>query len=348
MTPETLPARVRLAEALDRVGLMRAVLAARARSLLPWRWLTVLAYHRVAPAGSGFDADVIDATPHQFEQQVATLKRYFTLVDSRAVDDWRAGQPLPPNPAMITFDDGYRDNHDVVLPILRRHGVSATFFVSTAYVSDRRLFWWESIAYLLQQTRRTSLQLSYPHPMDFPLSDAGRRGDAIRRLLRMVKDLPGLDLDRFVQELAATCDVSFTSADERRLSADLIMSWDHVRALRAAGMDVQSHGHRHRILGTQSAEDTEQDLATARAQLEDKLDSPVHALAYPAGRGLGMAPSFRNAVVRAGYTLGFTCGTGIDRLGPRMDWLNIRRVSMESGMSTAYLRGCLAIPALAY
>ena len=42
---------------------------------------------------------------------------------------------MPRNPAVITFDDGYRDNHDEALPVLQRHRAPATFFVSTRYVS---------------------------------------------------------------------------------------------------------------------------------------------------------------------------------------------------------------------
>ena len=53
-----------LASVLDRLGLSRAVLAARARDVYPWRWLTVVTYHRVADATArGFDPDVVDASP---------------------------------------------------------------------------------------------------------------------------------------------------------------------------------------------------------------------------------------------------------------------------------------------
>ena len=99
--------RVQLAQALDRVGLWGLVLEARARALLPRRTLTVLTFHRVAAAGApGFDLDVSDTTPEAFDRQVGMLKRYFTLIDTVALDAHRAGAPLPPNPALITFDDG--------------------------------------------------------------------------------------------------------------------------------------------------------------------------------------------------------------------------------------------------
>lgn len=136
--------------------------SAQARPWWPWRRLTVVTYHRIGDPGSGFDADVVDATPAQFDRQVAMLKRHFTLVGTDDLADHLAGAKLPANPAMITFDDGYRDNHDVALPILRRHDVRAVFFVATGYVTERRLFWWERISHAVAQTKRERLVLVYP------------------------------------------------------------------------------------------------------------------------------------------------------------------------------------------
>src|SRR5437762_12545913 len=96
----------RVAGALYRVGAIDAILAARRRAWSPW--LTVVTYHRVqADSDHPFDRDVIDATPEAFDQQLALFARYFSLV---SVDDVlgliRRGTKLPPNPLLISFDDG--------------------------------------------------------------------------------------------------------------------------------------------------------------------------------------------------------------------------------------------------
>ena len=107
------------------------------------------------------------------------LKRYFTLVDTRDLDAWRAGGELPPNPAMITFDDGYRDNHDVVLPILKRHDAKAVFFIATSYVTDRRLYWWEHINHVVADSPLERLILEVdagaaPQSLELALGTRGR------------------------------------------------------------------------------------------------------------------------------------------------------------------------------
>src|SRR5687767_5287072 len=194
--------RVRLAGALDRLGVLHALLEARARRILPWRTLTVLTFHRVAaPKAPGFDPEVADTTPEAFDRQVQTLKRYFTLVDTRDLQAHRAGGPLPDNPAMISFDDGYRDNAEEALPILRRHGAKAVFFVASAYVDERRLFWWERIAHAVARSPRGLLELTYPEPMMMALDSAEARRRATHALLALVKTRQGLDLEVFLEAL---------------------------------------------------------------------------------------------------------------------------------------------------
>src|SRR5687767_10833675 len=314
--------RVRLAQALDRVGLWALVLEARARSLFPWKTLTVLTFHRVAaPGAPGFDPDVSDTTPEVFDRQVGLLKRYFTLIDTATLDAHRGGGLLPPNPALITFDDGYRDNHDQALPILRRHGAKAVFFVATRYIDERRLYWWERIHRAVARSTRDRIDMTYPEDRTFDLSLPEHRRSAAGALLAIVKKHAGLDLERFLGELETQAGTPLQRDEERALAEALVLSWDHVRALKAAGMDVQSHTHSHRILQTISDEEVTEDLRTSRSILEGQIEAPVFALAYPAGKPIAAHPGLRRAVRRAGMRLGLRTAPGSMRLGKSIDWL---------------------------
>jgi peptidoglycan/xylan/chitin deacetylase (PgdA/CDA1 family) len=340
-------ARRRLAHLLDGIGVPRAVLAARARELFPWRWLTILTYHRISDTlAPGWDPEVVDAPAAAFESQVKLLQRYFSLIDTRDLDAWRAGGRLPPNPAIITFDDGYRDNHDVVLPILRRLSAKAVFFVATMYIADRRVFWWELVNHALTLSPRQQLRLRYPEPRTLELATAEDRRASVRTLLVMLKREVGVDMERFLAELYAAAEVRMDRDEERRLADNLLMSWDHVRALTDAGLDVQSHSHSHRVLHTLPPGDAAADLRRSRQELESALDQPVTALAYPTGRPLGDAPALRQAVVDAGFRYGFT----VERLVPLAnlrDWLGIPRMMMDRAIGAASYRTGLAFPALA-
>ena len=67
----------------------------------------------------------MDATPAQFRRHVETLARLGTPIGMETLIRALDGAALPPNPVMITFDDGYRSCRDVALPILRALGIPA-------------------------------------------------------------------------------------------------------------------------------------------------------------------------------------------------------------------------------
>ena len=82
------------------------------------------------------------------------------------------------------------------MPILRRNSCKAIFFVATSFISERRLYWWDTLAYLIKQSRRETLELGYPRALRVPLSEPKL---AISALLSVVKTCPALDMDRLLE-----------------------------------------------------------------------------------------------------------------------------------------------------
>ena len=345
-------ARERLADALHGAGALRAVMHLRRISPVPTT-LSVLTYHHVAEADPAypFDPGVADATPAQFRRQLELIARYGTPVTIadlvRALD----GRSLPNNAVMITFDDGYRSCHDVALPILREVGLPATFFVPTTFVSDRRLFWWERIALILSGATRESATITYPAPRAIIAKDPDAQGV----LADIVKDTAQLDVERFLAELARGFGVEWNAEVERRHADALVMTWDQVRALAKAGMDVESHSKSHRVLQTLAGDELSDELAGSKRVLERELGRPVHAIAYPVGRRIAHLAQIRRAVEAAGYSLGFTNATGATRIWPGAlgrliptDRFDVSRLSTDRSMSDAMWFAQIAVPRLAY
>ena len=343
--------RERVATLLHQSGALGAVMAVRRRVPVPT--LGILTYHHVADDDPAyrFDPDVPDATPAQFRRQLEILARYCTPIGIDELVRALAGAALPPNPVMVTFDDGYRSCHDTALPILRAVGVRATFFVSTSFISERRLYWWERIALILAEARRDTATLRYPRRVELDRRDPALRG----RLTLLVKVTDNLDIARFIDELAAAFGIAWTPELERHHADALIMTWDHVRALARDGMDVESHGKLHRVLETLDDPELADELAASRAELEAQLGRPVRAIAYPVGHQINHLPRLRGAVAAAGYRVGLTNKTGVNRLWPgalasvlAVDPFNIRRLSTARGMSDAMYLAQVAVPRLAY
>jgi peptidoglycan/xylan/chitin deacetylase (PgdA/CDA1 family) len=325
------------------------------RRYAPVPVLSIVTYHHIGEPDhtAPYDPNIADATPAQFRRQMETLARFGTPIGIEELLRAMHGAPLPNNPVMVTFDDGYRSCHDVALPILRAVGMRATFFVSTSFVTERRIYWWERVSLMVGLSKRKTAVMTYPHTMTLDLADP-RVTD---KLNAVIKDTPAheLDVDRYLDEIGQALGVEWNREIEARYADHLIMTWDHVRALARAGMDVESHGRRHRVLQTLDPAALDDELAGARRDLEAQLGRPVRALAYPVGRRINGEQHIRRALTSAGYQIGMSNHSGVNRWWPPalrrlapIDPYDLRRLSTDREMSDAMFLAQVAVPRLAY
>jgi len=338
--------KLQLAQLLGKTRLAPALLTVRRLGVSPW--VTVLGYHRAGNVGAEteYDDGVVDVTPEAFDAQLAFLKRSCNVVSLEQMLAYARGGKLPKNPVHITFDDGYLDNHDVVMPALLRHGLTASFFITTSYVEERRLFWWDRVNFIVKSSKRDTLELEHPRAMRLPLGSKAERQAAIRAVIRVIKDHFALDLERFLAHVAEAADVELSREEERRRVDAMLMTWDHVRGLLRGGMSVGSHTCTHRVLQTLPREDLADELGRSREILEGVLGESVRAISYPVGKPLGAAPEIRAAVRAAGYELGFTNCTGVNHTWS-FDALDAKRVSTDAAACEADFRAMIAVPYLA-
>jgi peptidoglycan/xylan/chitin deacetylase (PgdA/CDA1 family) len=327
-----------------------------ARPALKWRagrapqWLTVLLYHRVLPrqgADFALDSAVVDADPEGFDRHMAFIASACTPIDLARLQAFLRGEAeLPDNPVLVTFDDGYLDNREHALPILRRHGIRGLFFVASSYVEKRRLFWWDRIAYLVHRSRVPVARLAYPTEIVLRVGDERARVE--RTLLRIVKTCRGLDLGRFLDELAAALEVTWDEAIERRLVDENIMTWDDVRALHEGGMDIGSHTRTHRVLDTVVAGELPDELAASKADIERELKTRISSLSYPVGRPIRKLPLLERAVRDAGYEIGFSVEARVNPVtASAIDPFNVTRLPVDGSYTRDRLAALLAAPELA-
>lgn len=339
--------RERLANVLLRSGGLMAMQVARAWR--PVRSCAVVTYHHIhdPDARYPYDPDTADATPDQFRRQMLILKRNFSVIGLDHLARGLDGGALPPNPCVITFDDGYRSNLTVALPILRDLDLTATFFIATCYATERRLYWWDRIAYLVTNATRREIALEYPAKLAVPVAD---RAAARAALVKLVKNTRELDLERFLVGVAAGAGVPWDRALERKLADEMLMTWDEIRGLAAAGMQIESHSHGHRVLETMTPAALAEDLAQTRVELARELKRPSTAIAYPVGRSIARHPEVRAAVAKAGFELGFTNASGVIDLERRasLDRLGLARMAVDRDLSDAMFLAQLVIPRLGY
>jgi len=104
------------------------------------RSVPILTYHRIGPPVPPHFSNVV--TPHAFAGQMAWLSRrgYVTISLDDLLAARQAGGPLPRRSVVLTFDDGFADCVQYALPVLQRHGYTATFFLVAGLVGGRSLW----------------------------------------------------------------------------------------------------------------------------------------------------------------------------------------------------------------
>ncbi|MBI3732480.1 MAG: polysaccharide deacetylase family protein [Chloroflexi bacterium] len=139
----------------------------------------VLMYHHIAIPPENADAIRLDLSvpPASFEEQMAyfAAQGYHAVKPADVYDAVVGGKPLPSNPIVFTFDDGYDDNYLNALPILKKFNFTGTFYIPTGLLARPGYMTWEQIA-LLEKSGMDIESHSVTHP-----SLKGKTADFIRR-----------------------------------------------------------------------------------------------------------------------------------------------------------------------
>jgi peptidoglycan/xylan/chitin deacetylase (PgdA/CDA1 family) len=271
--------------------------------------LSILIFHRVLASPDPLFPEELDAA--RFDAICRWLARWFHVVPlADAVRRLDAGS-LPSRALAITFDDGYADNHDIAMPILRRHGLSATFFVSTGFLDGGRM-WNDTIIEAVRSSRLEVMDLSKSpvpsesvpdEPLRLPLGDLRQRRQAIEILIGKAKYmLPG-DRRQWTTDVAR--------ALKAALPDDLMMRTEQVQGLHRAGMTIGGHTVSHPILATLEPEAVRREIEAGRQGLEAAIQAPVTLFAYPNGKpGRDYLPEHPDIVRSAGFQAAVTTEWG--------------------------------------
>lgn len=315
------------------------VLRSVIRRVPRWRGTLVLNYHRIGdPAGSPWDHDLWSGTPEALDTQLALLAREAEVIGpgdvAAAQHDGRAGRRV-----LLTFDDGYRDNYELAFPLLRHHGLTATFFPVAGFLDDPCVPWWDEIAWMVRHATAPALDLGDGDPG--PIALDGDRAGAIRALLAHYKSLPEADAHRFLERIA---EATGSGRCPRAEAADLWMTWDMVRELRAGGMAIGGHTMTHPMLPRISTARQHEEVGGCARRHAEELGEPMEWFAYPVGEREVAAPEIQQVLREHGVRLAFSFYGGWGDF-TRWDPLDVPRVHVGPSYSVELLRAVLAFPA---
>lgn len=247
--------------------------------------LRVLCYHGFAIGDEGRFRPGLFMTAETFRQRLEYLSRSgFNVMELGEAVRQLGGGSLPPNAAVLTFDDGFYSIYRCAVPQLRAHSMPATIYVTTYYCVHQNPVFRLAVQYLFALTTHDRIDLE---GIGGGLSGQaaccsdGQRHHLAWRIIEF-GETQGSESQRciIVQQLAERLGLSYGRLMQTR--GLHIMSGEEVRELAASGFDIQLHTHRHRFPTDETQ--ARRELEDNRAVLEPLVGGkPLIHFCYPSG-----------------------------------------------------------------
>lgn len=208
------------------------------------------------------------------EQQLSAIARWSEVVPLAEIasDPQRPGKGWRRRRAAITFDDGLRSNIEVAYPILQRLGLRAIFFVCPGLIERGGWLWTQEMRCRLATLGEAALRELALH-LGLPATADG--------LVEWMKRLP-LGERLAAEEAVRAATPGFRPSAAEREELDLA-TWDELRRLDPAIVEIGSHTLTHPILSSLDAKRSESEVRDSRAAIEREIGRPADLFCYPNG-----------------------------------------------------------------
>ncbi len=302
--------------------------------------ITIVMYHYVRDLKRSRFPAIKGLSVERFRRQLDFIQARYTPI---SVEEMLGalgpqGEDLPPNPILLTFDDGYSDHFANVFPLLDARGIQGCFFPTAQAVLEHTVLDVNKIHFilasvpeagsLLDQVFSSLAEFRSEHPLKtreayLTAVTEDHRYDTrevtvLKRLLQ--RELP----ERVRAEIVRRLFAEHVTADESAFACELYMSMDQITCLRRHGMHIGSHGYTHAWLNHVSPEEQAVEIGRSQDFLQ-RLGIGIDewSMCYPYG---GFNDSLLKILREHHCQLGFTVEARIadlnmdDRLTlPRID-----------------------------
>jgi peptidoglycan/xylan/chitin deacetylase (PgdA/CDA1 family) len=268
--------------------------------------IVILTYHRIGPYSVPWlQSPIITA---DFEKQIRYLtKTHLFLSLSKLAEYLREDKNPDKNLAVITFDDGYKDNYNYAYPILKKYNIPATIFLVTGHIDSDKLFWFDKIKYLIWKTKLKKIKLD--EIGNFSLKSRFDKLNTLYLISEKFKNIPDNKKNYIIEELANIIKIEIPKS----LGKKLILSWEEVKEMSKGGIEFGAHTVTHPILTQISYDQAKFEIIQSKKTIEKKLGLSVNTFCYPNGTN----KDFNIELIDLLKNSGFTCAvTTIPAISP--------------------------------
>jgi len=268
----------------------------------------ILTLHHVRPFVPGPCAPnrELEVTPEFLEGVLTSIRaRGIDFVDlaeaARRLED-----PAARRFAVVTFDDGYRDNREIARPIFRRHGIPFTVFVTSGFVDRTTMLWWKVVEEVVGMVPVLTFDLG-AGPEVFETASRAAKDSVANRILCWARTAdPGLVFER-VERLAGE-----VGLDPLRPTRHEIMTRAELAELAADPLvTIGAHTRTHPNIRRLDRAAALQEMAGSADDLAGMIGRRPRFFAYPYGSHRAAGAREFDLAREAGFDLAVTTRPGM-------------------------------------
>lgn len=302
----------------------------------------LLMLHHVRPrAPEGFAPNrILEITPEFLETAIVEVRR--AGFDTVSLDEAHArmtGAQKATRPFVcFTFDDGYRDNRDYAMPVLKRHNVPLTVYAAADFADGKGFLWWIVLERVVAQRQFISLDIGGTTET-FRCTSVREKSAAFDRIYWRLRTMSELDARSIVARLADESGI-----DRLGPCRDLVMSWDELRDFASDPLvTIGAHTMGHYALAKLGANEALAEITGSIARVEQELGRPCRHFCYPYGDQASAGEREFEITSRLGMKTAVTTRKGLIRQDHASRLTALPRLSLNGDYQRAiYLKALLS------
>lgn len=266
--------------------------------------IVIHSYHRVGPNNNAWLYPPTSSS--DFDKQMKYLKKTSKIIPlSKLAELIQEGKPLEEKIAVVTLDDGYKDNYLYAFPIFKKYNIPATIFLVTGHIDTGNLFWFDKVKYQIFNTKLKRFELEGFG--DFSLNSIDDRLKLFFIISNKLKKISDEKKNDLLEKLVNIFNVDVP----HDLGRDVYLSWAEVKEMSEGGVEFGAHTVNHPILTRISLDQANFEILQSKKDIEKRLNKSVNTFSYPNGT----IEDFNKEIIEIVKNSGYSCAvTGISIL----------------------------------
>jgi peptidoglycan/xylan/chitin deacetylase (PgdA/CDA1 family) len=263
----------------------------------------ILLYHRLVDDRSKYlsKGPVVHHHIKHFKNELRYLKKNFEILSmDEAVQRMKLGLGFKRPSVAITFDDGYQDNYTLAYPVLKKHGVSATIYLTTSLIGTMARTWPDQIELALLKTKKDYFCFPslFGDELNWITTEAQKKKANIK-VAEALKLKPDMEREKLMQEFFEVLEVD--GAHRKNQGPRMMLNWNEVKNMAQNGITFGAHSHTHPILSRMPPEKAKEDIFYSKKVIEENLGTKVQHFAFPNGRDQDFSEELRDYCREIGF-----------------------------------------------